>query len=147
MVQVRKHLPVLLAAFVAIAAAAMVAQWWRGASAPEAARGEVVVVPASPTRPQPDRARPETKAQEAAPSGTRQRILAALQQPGGNFRDMRTAENGDAHCGEVSTVANPSYRRFVWLASTRMLAVDDGSAEFLDLFRLCDAPAQQPSDA
>ena len=40
-------------------------------------------------------------------------------------------------CGEKRTSKDPAFRRFVWLGHLKMLATDDGTADFAHIAAVC----------
>lgn len=49
-----------------------------------------------------------------------------------------SGSEGEHYCGEFSSPGQPARRRFIWIAAVRMIATDDGSADFEDLVSLCE---------
>jgi hypothetical protein len=123
------------------------ALWWSVAArrevTPEPATGVVIVrtggqatVPAPVSGPHPT---PLPAASHAPVSAaTAAAVAMALGESGAALRNVTAVgSDGQVVCGQVTSRERPEFRRFVWLAPVRMLATDDGSADFAEVARAC----------
>jgi len=130
-----------LAAAIAIAAGIAAFVWWRPSHEdPEA--GLVTVTPVE--RPTAAAMAPTLPPPAASPSATPARpavetaILASIADPRAELRGV-VARRDVPHiaCGEKRTSKDPAFRRFVWLGHLKMLATDDGTADFAHIAAVC----------
>lgn len=122
---------------VVVAAIAALFAWPPAPPAPEA--GAVVIrraapaaLPSQPPVPEPSASVATTRSPvEAA-------ILASIGDPHAELRDVVTRRDApQIACGEKRTARDPVFRRFVWLGHLKMLATDDGSADFGNIAAVC----------
>ena len=119
---------------VAVAAIAALIAWPATPPAPEA--GAVVVRPAASPSPTPV---PEPFASAPPPrSPVETAILASIGDSRAELRDVVARRDApQIACGEKRTARDPVFRRFVWLGHLKMLATDDGSADFGNIAAVC----------
>ncbi|MDQ0252536.1 hypothetical protein J2W22_004624 [Sphingomonas kyeonggiensis] len=131
----RKMLFVLGAVAVAVIAALIA--WPATPPAPEA--GAVVVRPTAPAASPSPAPVPEPSA-SASPtrSPIETSILASIGDSRAELRDVVARRDApQIACGEKRTARDPVFRRFVWLGHLKMLATDDGSADFGNIAAVC----------
>jgi hypothetical protein len=137
--------PRLLVLVAAVLVLAQVAHRESGTNV-EPAVSPVVIVPAAPTVPikplrsAEARAKPGEPPRRSGPAESLEDgIGRELQEASTSLRYVRRGQEHSAViCGELSIPSHPSYRRFVWMSSVRMLAVDDGSSDYdKELMPLC----------
>lgn len=130
--------PFLIAAIAVVVAAAAVLLWWRQPQG-EPDTGVVAVTPVErpgaetpPAQPVPSpSATPERPAIETT-------ILASIGDRGAELRGVVARRDApQIACGEKRTSKDRGFRRFVWLGHLKMLATDDGSADFAAIAAVC----------
>lgn len=135
-----RYLPAV--ALIAVIAAAVAVVFFRGPAVPDATKARVVDTgTAEPMEPLFARAPPTPTpppAANVAQPAIEAAILASIADRSAELRALAVRRDAShIACGEKRTARDPRFRRFVWLGHLKMLATDDGSADFERIAAIC----------